>query len=64
MAEVVAALHPDKGCVYRVLPEAPLEDADNPGVFWLCTRARVVSVHPLDDATELRILKGLAGEAS
>ncbi|WP_434390612.1 hypothetical protein [Melittangium boletus] len=34
MAEVCAALHPDKGCVYRVLPEWPLEEGtDNPGLF-------------------------------
>ena len=65
VAEVFAAMHPEAGCVYRVLPEGPLEeDPDGPGLSWACARARIISVHPLDEATELRILKAVLGGAS
>jgi hypothetical protein len=63
VAEVLAALSDGEGCIYRVLPEGPLEvDPDSPEDSWTCARARVVSVHPLDAATEARLLKALLRE--
>ena len=63
VAEVFAALSEGEGCVYRVLPEGSLGvDPDSPEDSWTCSRARVVSVHPLDATTVARILKALLRE--
>lgn len=49
-AVMYAALHPSGGCLYEVEPEGALEpdpDCTEPGMSWMCERARIVGVHRL-----------------
>jgi hypothetical protein len=65
-AALFAALFPDGGWVYRVLPEGPLEpdpDCTDPELSLACPRALVVEAIPLDPATAVAQM-GLAVEAA
>jgi len=58
-AEVFAAMYPNGGWVYRVEPEGQLEqdpDVVEGGESWVCERARIVAVVPLDDERVIDIL--------
>ncbi|MCY1080321.1 hypothetical protein [Archangium lansingense] len=60
VAEVFAAMcFPSSGWVYRVVPEGQLEvdpDSGEPGMSWVCARARIVEVIELDLLTVIAIL--------
>lgn len=59
VAEVFAAMHPECGWVYRVVPEGQLEqdpDDTTRGTSWACERARIVEVVQLDILTAIAIL--------
>jgi hypothetical protein len=62
-AELYAALYPDGGWIYRVLPEGELRpdpDCTQPGLSWSCERARIVACVQLDTPTLISVLKAVA----
>lgn len=62
VAEVFAAMYPNGGWVYRVEPEGQLEqdpDVAERGMSWVCERARIVAVMPLDEERVIDILTSI-----
>ena len=65
-AELYAAMYPEGGCIYRVLPWLPLEedpDCTEPGLSYACTAARIVEVVQPDPLTVFSILSAVMDEA-
>jgi hypothetical protein len=63
-AALFAALFPDGGWVYRVLPQGPLEpdpDCTDPELSLACSRALVVEAIPLDYGAQELLADALGG---